>query len=418
MPDLCPWDERRLPREMYVKLFIVHFAAIGAYGHLMHLRRERRGPFTYLLMILCPVAGAGLVLVPFIALMTQAILHRKDKATLRDSSALLLGPLPEVTEKGESGRLPQNEIQNERGENKTDRLFRPPEIKARLVWTLIMQLVPFTQSILSIWLYSRRVHRGQAALYDHRILQLAILGLCASLMSIFHLLTNPQCLSDLTRLDLTWRRRWVTLLRSTYRNRLHNLKFGGEVYNLQPLFISVTEWVVAGAMYIIFRGIGILATRAIVTSFWGSGIFYILIWFLQNYTHHVLLLSTLAVVQFRDFLPNLDNSSWRRPAWFVMKVLMALVFFNILIMSTLFLFLIFVECFTGPLQSQTQLLYLFGKPWNFKVYETGIYDAEFSNPRALRPDWDRIWTYGHTPSTFPCPQAKKDPAADYVWWLA
>ena len=221
--------------------------------------------------------------------------------------------------------------------------------------------MPFTQGILSIWLYIRRVHRGQAALYDHRILQLAILGLCASLMSMVHLLTNPQCLSEFPRLDLTWRRRWVTLLRPTHRNRLHNLVIRGEVYNLQPLFISVTEWVVAGATYTIFRGIGILATRPIVTTFWGSGIFYILIWFLQNYTHHVVLLSTLAVIQFRDFLPYLDISSWRRLAWFWMKALMSLAFFNILIISTLFLFVILVECFTGPLQSQTQLLYLFGK---------------------------------------------------------
>lgn len=417
MADLCPWDERRLPREMYVKLFVVHFAAIGAYGHLMHLRRERRGSFIYLLMILCPVAGAGLVLVPLIALMIQAILHRKDKATLRYSAALLLGRLPESTVKGESGRLPQNEIQDERGENQTDRLFCPPEINARLVWTLVVQLMPFSQSILSIWLYSRRVHRGQAALYDHRILQLAILGLCASLMSIVHLLTNPQCLSESPRLDLTWRRRWITLLRPTHRNRLHNFMFRGEVCNLQPLFISVTEWVVAGATYTIFRGIGILATKIIVTSFWGSGIFYILIWFLQNYTHHVLLLSTLAVIQFRDFLSNQDISSWRRLPWFLMKVLIALAFFNILIISTMFLFVILLECFTGPLQSQTQLLYLFGKPWNFKDYETAIYDADISHPKTLQPDWDRIWTYGHTPSTFPCPKAMKDPAADYVWWL-
>ena len=418
MADFCPWDERRLPREMHVKLFVVHFVTIGTYGHLMHLRHERRGPFIYLLMILCPIAGAGLVLVPLIALLIQAILHRRDKAVLRYSFALLLGRLPENTVQGESGRLPQNKRQDERGENQRDRLFRPPEINVKLVRTLVVQLVSLIQSILSIWLYSRRVHRGSAALYDHRILQLAILGLCASFMSIVHLLTNPQCLPELPRLDIAWRRRWITLLRPTYRNRLHYFKFRGEVYNLQPLIIAVTEWVVAGAMFTIFRGIGILATKMIVTSFWGSGIFYILIWFLQNYTHHVLFLSILAVIQFRKFLPSLDFSSWRQPAWFLVKILIALSLFNILIMSTLFVFLILVECFTGPLQCQTQLLYLFGKPWNFKDYEIAVYDPDVSNSKTLRPDWDRIWTYGHTPSTFPCPEAKKDPAADYVWWLA
>lgn len=41
-----------------------------------------------------------------------------------------------------------------------------------------------------------------------------------------------------------------------------------------------------------------------------------------------------------------------------------------------------------------------------------------SKPFNLYPDWRMIWTYGHTPPSFPCPKAWKDPAADYVWWLA
>lgn len=75
-PIRCPWDSCHLPREMYVKLFVVHFVVIGAFGHLQHLRRERRGPFIYLLMIICPLAGAALVLVPVVALIAQAIIYR------------------------------------------------------------------------------------------------------------------------------------------------------------------------------------------------------------------------------------------------------------------------------------------------------------------------------------------------------
>lgn len=37
---------------------------------------------------------------------------------------------------------------------------------------------------------------------------------------------------------------------------------------------------------------------------------------------------------------------------------------------------------------------------------------------TLQPDWDRIWTFGNVPPTFPCPKAWKDPLADYVWCLA
>ena len=45
--ELCPWDDRRLRGEISVKLFVVQFTVIGAYAHLMHLRREPRGIFSF-----------------------------------------------------------------------------------------------------------------------------------------------------------------------------------------------------------------------------------------------------------------------------------------------------------------------------------------------------------------------------------
>ena len=59
--ERCPWDERRLPREMYVKLFVVHFTIIGAYAHLLHLLREPRRIFSFVLMLACPIAGVALI---------------------------------------------------------------------------------------------------------------------------------------------------------------------------------------------------------------------------------------------------------------------------------------------------------------------------------------------------------------------
>lgn len=44
---LCPMEERRLPRELYVYFIIIHFTIVGAYAHLRHLRWEGHILFIY-----------------------------------------------------------------------------------------------------------------------------------------------------------------------------------------------------------------------------------------------------------------------------------------------------------------------------------------------------------------------------------
>ena len=50
--EACPYDQRRLPRELYVKLFVVHFTVLGVYAHLLHLRRERGRLLFYIIALL------------------------------------------------------------------------------------------------------------------------------------------------------------------------------------------------------------------------------------------------------------------------------------------------------------------------------------------------------------------------------
>lgn len=222
-PILCPWDSRRLPREMYVKLFVVHFEVIGAFGHLQHLRREQRGPFIYLLIIMCPLVGAALVLVPLIALIAQAIIYRGDREILKISLAILIGKLP--SPEGKIGR--------------DHSVFRHPKLSTRVFWTFILQLVPFIQSILSLWLFIRRIEHDSAAVYDDRIAQLAILGLSASLMSLIHLSLNPQCPSILPSLARGPHWKWIAVLRPT----LNISRTDTDTFNTRrPLTGLVTEW--------------------------------------------------------------------------------------------------------------------------------------------------------------------------------
>ena len=76
--ELCPWHERRLPRELYVKFFVVNFIAIGNYANLLHLRRERRGLLPIMLMFTLPIAGSALLVIPLIAISIQVLVCKGD----------------------------------------------------------------------------------------------------------------------------------------------------------------------------------------------------------------------------------------------------------------------------------------------------------------------------------------------------
>ncbi|KAG8527126.1 uncharacterized protein KY384_008555 [Bacidia gigantensis] len=385
MAELCPFDQRRLPRELYVKFFVVHFIVIGAYSHLRHLRRERYNLHMYALVIACPLAGISLVAVPLLVLLLQAIITRCDWDAMYSSMEILLGQLPsdaevkaivredarktldkmtkdfvdsyrktfpsealgitveamqkrikrvfrdlgnyqavdndstrvlvpdaprsapslpcitdpdtyEMTALAEEGRAnptknpPQVSTNNDSTSDSIKALRKfclnfivatksfelyleldnfalsailrnlplhsqPDEkdsrflivlfkevsevlealesdtnadsaiIKARcreplkITWEssrrLLWPLALLSQCITSVWLFHRRVTRGGDALYDHRILQLALLGLCVSMMTIFQLIFRPRFPLQADRADP--RTGWVYLLRPDRR---------------------------------------------------------------------------------------------------------------------------------------------------------------------------------------------------------
>lgn len=401
-PILCPWDSRRLPREMYTKLFVVHFVVIGAYGHLQHLRRERRGLFIYLLMIICPLAGAALVLLPLIALVAQTIIYRGDREILKNSLAVLIGALPRA--EGELGR--------------DHSVFRSPKISTRFFWTFVLQLVPFIQSILSLWLYVRRTKNDSAALYDDRIAQLAVLGMCASLMSIIHLSINPQCPSSLPSSERGphWRR--IAFLRPTLI-----LKRGDtDNYNTKSVFtVLLTEWAIASLTELIVgRRVGM--TGSIISDIVGHR-YVILHVLMTEYEFYmfpslmILVLTILAGLFFLEYLPDLSRKSYRElvkvAARFGIGVLGLVL---LLPPGMVLLCTVVLDFLTFPLLSGSVLVSLMQKPRHSESFADAVYDP--SDPLNLYPDWQMIWTYGHTPPSFPCPKAWKDPAADYVWWLA
>ena len=178
-PEPCPYEGRRLPRELYIKFFVVNFVAIGNYGHLNHLRREPRNIASYVLMFISPIAGAALIVVPVVALMLQAIIRRRDWWHLGLSLGVLIGQLPRNNEV--PGVAPRTVFPK-----------WPPKLSLKLTGRILAMLALMAQSVGSIVLVVRRVQHRSDALYDWRILQLAILGLSVSILSIVHLILEPR----------------------------------------------------------------------------------------------------------------------------------------------------------------------------------------------------------------------------------
>ena len=409
-PCLCPWDNRRLPREMYVKLFVVHFVVIGAFGHLQHLRRERRGPFIYLLMIMCPLAGAALVLVPRIALVAQAIIYRGDREILKNSAAILIGKI--------------SSAESELGRDHS--LFHVPKISTKFFWAFVMQLVPFVQSILSLWLYLRRIKHDSAALYDDRIAQLAILGLSASLMSLIHSLSNPQCPSTLPSSTKGPHWKWIAILRPTVNV---TRAYTGTYTLRRPFTVLVTEWGFAFLTELIIGRRHGITHKMILATVWYRRVVPSVLTIYDMYypSLAILVLAMFSIVLFLEYLPRLSLRSYTQMA-------KAAALFGISLFSSVFLLppgtvllvTLGLDFLNIPLQSGHTLILLMQKPWQSESYAGAVYNpvdtfydpSDPSKPLNLYPDWRMIWTYGHTPPSFPCPKAWKDPAADYVWWLA
>ena len=398
---LCPWDERRLPREMYVKLFVVHFTVIGSYAHLMHLRREPRYFGSYLLMIACPIAGVALLVSPVIILSIQLLVCRGDRNLLKQSAGILIGRV----------------MDPERNAIHAATVHGPPEFSSKLIRGIVVQLALLAQCIISIWLFARRAHHGSVALYDYRILQLSILGLSTSTMSIVHIFLRPQYPSKQVLNDYPVEVGWLAALRP-----LLSAELGGfwDTPWITEIPLVCIDWIYASIVLLIAQALG-LEFEGLWSALLGVSRGYCfddLRWNLENKAGLlILILLVMALSSIDERSPKLWKTL-RRILW---RLPLGLMIYVGLIISTCFLLLLTDVCL-GPALNGLQLRTLLSKPKDYQRYATAIYSPESSssslNQTSISPDWSRIWTYGHVSASFPCPQAWQDPAADYVWWLA
>lgn len=390
--ELCPWNERRLPREMYVKFFVVNFVAIGAFAQLMHLRRERRQLATYLLMFGLPFTGSALVIGPLIVMIVQIAVCRGNFKMVGQSLAILIGRLPDVKDDAYD-------------EDSEGCFAWPPKMSRAMVRGLVVQAAVLSQSVMSIWLFARRVRHGSDALYDHRILQLAILGFCASLMSIIHLLSQPRYPSKDNMGTISKRVRWLRVLRPIAAPKSRGLKVPDlELWDPKMMF---SYWFFACIASPPTELIGLrLQVIELFQAEWN-------VWRGFIDWHHAISFCILVFEIFASlfFLKNMRVNSAKDIA----TIALSATVLGYLAPILLFFWFIIYGFLTSPgAIAVMQFRFLFSWPINPKGYSESVDSKEPS----FTPNWDRIWTYGHASSAYHCPTAWKDPAADHVWWLA
>ena len=396
--DLCPASERRFPQEMYTKLFVIHFTVIVAYGHLMHLRREPRDLFSYLLIIGYPIGGALSLLSPLVVLSVQAVVgvFHGDCAYLMTQSVCIL-----------IGEIPENE---DDGEFDTSYEWPPKKMSCGAMGRVALLLALLVQCITSIWLFARRVEHGGDALYDHRILQLAILGLSVSSMSIIQVVLKPQYPScSIARenlLALQWLTCWRPLIVFDDTDSAPDILSGEapRARNVSEYPLLGVDWIYTSLSLWITPLIGLkgdVLAHVTLSKIWKGVV--ALIWAMP----YLLIVLVPIVVQFRTYL---SAQLRKRPKVVIVGSLIGVVAIPLLFCITSILSILIAD----PFASGFQLWTLLSRPdgWQGYLHRASIPTQPF------QLDWKRIWTYGHIPSTIPCPKAWKDPVADRLWGLA
>lgn len=267
--------------------------------------------------------------------------------------------------------------------------------------------MPLCQCITSIWLFSRRARHGSAALYDYRVLQLAIPGVCSSLMAIVHLILQPRCLlrywmphsGTIDPKGLEYCRPVTNSRNPTDLSRdFDDLVLRAARWLLDVASLFALAWLsYAAGLQLIRKGEVMLMMSAFnytwLRVFFGT----------MHRFHYYDGLAGLFALRFRKYIIPLS----RRHLLGVFATLILSPFvFLALTIGTFLLAIPLIVGLYGVMSLVVQAWTLFSKPANWERYAGATYHKDAQHP-AIIPDWDNIWTYGHISSTFPCPEAWK-----------
>lgn len=180
--QLCPLDDRRSAAEISLKLAVVHFTAMTAYGHLLSIRGEPTRVICRKMVLFFVYPGSIIVhhVMAALAIVSAYLLvrfkKRRNSASLRSS----LKRAPAVL----FGAIDRHPLQLRLHSSDEESMVK---IMGRI--TVVLALV--AQCIGSCIIFARRYQHDATTIGDWRVLELAIATLLISLLTVVHLLWRP-----------------------------------------------------------------------------------------------------------------------------------------------------------------------------------------------------------------------------------
>lgn len=185
---LCPYEGRRSITGLWMKLFIIHFATIALFCHVLSSRGERVVSWKLFFYFWIPYnvfafhgfALAGITFKIITILLRRQPLNSDEE--LRRGLKWFLGTIP-ATQDIAARQALEDAAETEAVEES--------EIFCKKLWRFIEGLVVFAQCTMSIVLYVRRRNRGAATIADEKIFQLASTGLVTTMYAMGMALQIP-----------------------------------------------------------------------------------------------------------------------------------------------------------------------------------------------------------------------------------
>ena len=343
-------SNQRTPHELYIKLLVVHLTVLAAYGNLSYIRESNRTRiFRLLVFVCCPLLTVWFVVGASLAVLVQTLLYRRKEAFIR-AVAILFGRLAS-----------EDDLQNHSQDWNEKLVTWAPNSWRKVFWVLLPQCMLLIQCIGSIYLFHHRVQFHAVALYDYRILQLDIGGLCTAVLTIVHILFEPKCPLKIKRAE-----RWLRYIqpRLSYipTHRMDELP-----YNASLVLLGSSDFLLGADTVLL-----ILASdlRTSVLSSRENGYGRRTLWKVLRVSSSILFILTTAIVPQIFVMEEEDSEESRGPIGQTDRVETIKIFF---ICGFLALGFAVVEYW-----------HLFTALWINKSYE----------------------------------QKWQDPQADWVWWLA
>ncbi|KAH7321767.1 hypothetical protein BKA65DRAFT_512972 [Rhexocercosporidium sp. MPI-PUGE-AT-0058] len=185
--DLCSIDGRRTSKELYIKIFVVHFIVITAYCHLLSVRSENViswRPLHFFITTLNVIVKLGSGLIAIVLAYCYTFVSNAE--TLSSPFSLLLGDVSHIN-RGATNYCPLSTSSHPPRGN----VFPDSNKLAQTIGRVLVVLAFKVQCIGALILYHRRRQHDAVTQTDQRIFELSCSGLVIAITTLGVILKIP-----------------------------------------------------------------------------------------------------------------------------------------------------------------------------------------------------------------------------------